>query len=113
MKATVMRNRINGNHRRQFRETIQLFIEAKMNSYNGIKVALNLTEESTTIAKDKYRASLFMIHCMLSTMENYEIAAALDIPCDLLERWENEKIFKTLMYSNYKEFLVYLGELYT
>jgi hypothetical protein len=84
-----------------------------MNSYNGIKIAFNLTEEATTIEKDKYRASLFMIHCLLNTMENNEIAAALDMPCDVLERWESEKIFKTLMYANYKEFLIYLGELYT
>ncbi len=106
-------NSINTNHRRQFREVIQLFIEKKMNSYDGIKVALNFREESITIETGKYRASLFMIHSMLRTMEQNEIAAALEMPSDLLGIWENEKIFKTLMYSNYKEFLIYLGELYT
>jgi hypothetical protein len=106
-------NSINTNHRRQFREVIQLFIEKKMNSYDGIKVALNFREESITIETGKYRASLFMIHSMLRTMEQNEIAAALEMPSDLLRIWENEKIFKTLMYSNYKEFLIYLGELYT
>ena len=106
-------NSINTNHRRQFREVIQLFIEKKMNSYDGIKVALNFTDESITIERGEYRASLFMIHSLLNTMEQNEIAAVLEIPCDLLESWENEKIFKTLIYSNYKEFLIYLGELYT
>jgi hypothetical protein len=113
MTSTGTRNRTNDNHRRQFREIIQLFIEGKMNSYNGIKVSLNFTEDSVTIEREKYRASLFMIHSILRTMEQNEIAAALEMPYDRLEGWENEKSFKTLMYSNYKEFLIYLGELYT
>jgi hypothetical protein len=46
-------------------------------------------------------------------MEQNEIAAALEMPSEQLGLWENEKIFKTLMYSNYREFLIYLGELYT
>jgi hypothetical protein len=113
MEITGTGNNTNDNHRRQFRDIIQLFIEGKMNSYNRIKVSFNCTEESVTIDRGKYRASLFMVHSMLKTMEHNEIAAALEMPCDLLARWENEKIFKTLMYSNYKEFLIYLGELYT
>lgn len=106
-------NGTNNNHRKQFREVIHLFIEGKMNSYNRVRVGCNCTEVSTTIEREMYRASLFMIHSMLKTMEHNEIAAALEISCDLLREWENEKIFKTLIYSNYKEFLIYLGELYT
>ena len=113
MAITSTRNSTNDSHRRQFREVIQLFIEGKMNNCNGIKVGCNFTDESITIERGKYRASLFMIHSLLTTMEQNEIAAVLEIPCDLLESWENEKIFKTLIYSNYKEFLIYLGELYT
>jgi hypothetical protein len=97
----------------QFRKVIQLFIDGKMNRYTTIKVRCDIREESITIEKRKYQASLFMIHRMLKTMELPAIAGRLDIPEDLLKRWENEKIFKTLIYSNYKEFLIYLGELYT
>ena len=106
----------NSAHRKellQFREVIQLFIDGKMNSYNKIKVSCNGTEESIAIEKRKYQASLCMLHMMLKTMEPNEIAEALGIPSDLLKTWKSEKTFKTLMYSNYKEFLIYLGELYT
>jgi hypothetical protein len=113
MTITGTRNRTNDNDRRQFGDIIQLFIEGKMNSYDGIKVSLNSTEDSVTIERGKYRASLFMIHSMLRTMDHNEIAAALEMPFDLLGIWEKEKTFKTLVYSNYKEFLIFLGELYT
>ena len=99
--------------RKQFRGIIQLFIDGKMNSYNKIKVSCNPTEGSITIEKTKYQASLFMIHKLLKTMELNEIAETLEVPFDLLTNWKNEKAFKSLMYSNYKEFLIYLGELYT
>jgi len=106
-------NIANNNQLHQFRAVVQLFIEGKMNSYTRIKVGCNFTEESISIEKGKYRASLFMIHSMLKTMEHNEIAEALEISSALLRQWENERIFKTLIYSNYKEFLIYLGELYT
>ena len=106
-------NIANNSELNQFREVIQLFIDGKMNSYNKIKVSCNFTEESITIEKRKYRASLFMIHSMLKTMGGNEIAETLEISYDLLKKWNNEKTFKALMYSNYKEFLIYLGELYT
>ena len=96
-----------------FRGIIQLFIDGKMNSYNKIKVSCTATEESTTIEQRKYHASLFMLHKMLKTMESNEIAETLEIPHELLGKWRNEKTFTTLVYSNYKEFLIYLGELYT
>ncbi len=99
--------------RKQFRGIIQLFIDGKMNSYNKIKVSCDPTEESITIEKTKYHASLFMLHRLLKTMELNEIAETLEVPFDLLNNWRNENAFKTLMYSNYKEFLIYLGELYT
>jgi hypothetical protein len=98
---------------REFRKIIQLFIDGKMNSYTTIRVWCDIREESITIEKSMYQASLFMIHRMLNTMELPEIAEMLDIPDDLLITWKNEKVFKTLVYSNYKEFLIYLGELYT
>ena len=106
-------NSANENDLNQFRKVIQLFIDGKMNSYNKIELRCNSSEESISIKNEKYRASLFMIHRMLKTMETKEIAETLEIPHGLLRKWENEKIFKTLMYSNYKEFLIYLGELYT
>ncbi len=109
----VETNSANENDLHQFREVIQLFIDGKMNSYNRIELRCNSSEESISIENEKYRASLFMIHRMLKTMETNEIAETLEIPHDLLRKWENEKTFKTLMYSNYKEFLIYLGELYT
>jgi hypothetical protein len=99
--------------RKQFRAIIQLFIDGKMNSYNKIRVSCGPKEESITIEKTKYHASLFMLHRLLKTMELNEIAEILEVPFDLLNNWRNEKAFKTLMYSNYKEFLIYLGELYT
>ena len=104
---------INNKDQKQFREIIQLFIDGKMNSYNKIKVSCAPTEGSITIEKAKYQASLFMLHILLKTMELRHIAEILEIPFDLLNEWRNEKAFKTLMYSNYKEFLIYLSELYT
>jgi hypothetical protein len=101
------------NDLRQFREVIQLFIEGKMNCYATIMVKADGAVEAVCIEEGKYRASLFMIHSMLKTMEREEIAAALGIPCQLLTLWEGEKLFRTLVYSNYKEFLIHLGELYT
>ncbi len=101
------------NDLRQFREVIQMFIEGKMNCYAAIMVKADCGEEGISIEKRKYRASLFMIHSMLKTMEREEIADALGISCQLLNGWESEKLFKTLVYSNYKEFLIHLGELYT
>lgn len=97
----------------EFRKVIGLFIDGKMNSYDTIRVSAGSGEESIAIEKRKYRASLFMLHRMLKTMEPDEIAETLDIPCDLWNTWNNEKIFLTLVYSNYKEFLIFLGELYT
>ena len=106
-------NSAHSKDRLQFREIIQLFIEGKMNSYNKIKVSCDSTGESITIETRKYQASLFMLHRMLKTMETNEIAETLGITYDQLRKWENERTFITLMYSNYKEFLIYLGELYT
>lgn len=96
-----------------FREVIQLFIDGKMNNFNKIKVSCDVLGESTTIDQRKYQASLFMLHRMLRTMEINEIAETLELPFDLLNGWRSEKAFTTLVYSNYKEFLIYLGELYT
>ena len=104
---------VNNKDQKQFRGIIQLFIDGKMNSYNKIKVSCDPTEGSITIEKTKYQASLFMLHRLLKTMELNEIAETLEVPFDLLSNWKNEKAFKSLMYSNYKEFLIYLGELYT
>ena len=108
-----MRMNTNATNRRQFCDVIQQFIEGKMNCYATITVKADGGEEAVSIETGKYRASLFMIHGMLKTMEHEEIAAALGIASHLLNEWENEKLFKTLVYSNYKEFLVHLGELYT
>jgi hypothetical protein len=103
----------NGKDLMAFRELIQLFIDGKMNSYNRVKVSCDVKGESTSIDKRKYRASLFMLHRMLRTMEINEIVEMLELPFDLLNEWRSEKAFTTLVYSNYKEFLIYLGELYT
>jgi len=100
-------------NRRQFREVIQLFIEGKMNCYATIVVKAGCGTEEVRIEETQYRASLLMIHRMLKTMDHEEIAAALGISCPLLNEWENQKLFRTLVYSNYKEFLMHLGELYT
>ena len=106
-------NLANNNDLIQFCEVIQLFIDGKMNNYNKIKVSCDSTEESISVEKRKYLASLFMIHRMLKTMEENEIAEKLEISYNLLKKWNNEKMFKALVYYNYKEFLIYLGELYT
>jgi len=106
-------NNVNKKDLLQFRGVIQLFIDGKINSYNKIKVSCDPTEGSITIENVKYQASLFMLHILLKTMELRNIADILEIPFDLLNEWRNEKTFKTLMYSNYKEFLIYLAELYT
>lgn len=78
-------NIANNSELNQFREVIQLFIDGKMNSYNKINVRCNFTEESISIEKRKYRASLFMIHSMLKTMKKNEIAETLEISYDLLK----------------------------
>ena len=109
----VARDGVNNKDQTQFRAIVQLFIDGKMNGYNKIKVSCSPTAESIIIEKTKYHASLFMLHRLLKTMELNEIAETLEVPFDLLSNWKNEKAFKTLMYSNYKEFLIYLGELYT
>ena len=101
------------NNRRQFRAVIQLFIERKMNCYATITVKADGGEKAVCIQESKYRASLFMIHSMLKTMEREEITAALGISSHLLTTWEGEKLFRTLVFSNYKEFLIHLGEMYT
>jgi len=109
----VTLNRAHSKDLTAFREVIQLFIDGKINSYNRIRVSCSAAEKSSVVEKRKYRASLFMIHRMLKTMESNEIAETLEISCELLEKWRSEKTFIALVYSNYREFLLYLGELYT
>ena len=109
----VEMNVANNSELNQFREVIQLFIEGKLKLYNKVKIRNNSTEESTIIGKTRYWASLLMIHSLLKTMRKDEIAETLEIPYDLLKKWNNDKMFQALMYSNYKEFLIYLGDLYT
>lgn len=84
-----------------------------MNCYATITVKADGGEAAVCIEESKYRASLFMIHTLLNTMEREEIAAALGISGHLLTTWEGEKLFRTLVFSNYKEFLIHLGEMYT
>jgi hypothetical protein len=60
-----------------------------------------------------YQAILFMIHGMLKTMEREEIADALGISCHRFNTWESKKLFRTLVCSNDKDFLMYLGGLCT
>ncbi len=101
------------NNRRQFRDVIHRFIEGKMTCYSAITVKADGGGDAVCIEAGKYRASLFMIHGMMKTMEREEITAALGISCHVLNTWESERPFMTLVYSNYKEFLIHLGELYT
>jgi hypothetical protein len=90
------------------RKLLRTFIEIKMKTYK--ELAEQSAEQNT--ARTKYLASLWMVYSVTGAMQQEEIAQQSGIPCGLLQGWESDKEFKALVECNYKDFLIYIVNLF-
>jgi hypothetical protein len=90
------------------RRLLRTFIETKMKAYSEPEA--QAADQET--AKTKYLASLWMILSVTGIMQREEIAQHAGIACDLLRGWEGDMEFKASVESNYKEFLIYIVNLF-
>jgi DNA-binding transcriptional regulator YiaG len=102
------------NNKEQMRSLLHAFIEKKIQDYSQTK-PINIMErddESGGIPTVQYHASLWMICEIFELMSHREIAKQLDVSCELLKSWETEEIFSYLTKCNYREFLIYVTDLF-
>jgi hypothetical protein len=90
------------------RKLLRTFIETKMKTYSELE-AQNADQEA---AKTKYLASLWMVFSVTGVMQQEEISQLSGIACGLLQGWESDKEFKALVECNYKDFLIYIVNLF-
>jgi hypothetical protein len=90
------------------RKLLRTFIETKMKVY--CELASQSGDRDT--AKTRYLASLWMVHSVTGVMQQEEIAQQAGIAYGLLQDWESNKEFKALVECNYKEFLIYIVNLF-
>jgi hypothetical protein len=90
------------------RKLLRTFIEIKMRAYCGL--AAQDTDQDA--AKLKYLASLWMVFSVTGIMPQEEIAQQSGIARGLLQGWESDKEFKALVGCNYKDFLIYIVNLF-
>jgi hypothetical protein len=90
------------------RKLLRAFIEKKMKTY----CELEAQDAGRDTAKTKYLASLWMVYSVTGVMQQEEIAQQTGIACSLLQDWESDKEFKALVECNYKEFLIYIVNLF-
>jgi hypothetical protein len=87
---------------------LRTFIAAKMSAYGELEA--QGTDQDA--AKTKYLAILWMVYFVTGVMQREEIAQQSGIACGLLQDWESDKEFKALVKCNYKDFLIYLVNLF-
>ncbi|MCX5903411.1 MAG: hypothetical protein NTV89_08050 [Proteobacteria bacterium] len=88
------------------RKLLRTFIETKMKTYSGLEA------QDADAAKTKYLASLWMILSVTGIMQHEEIAQQSGIACGDLQGWKSDKEFNALVECNYKEFLIYIVDLF-
>jgi hypothetical protein len=90
------------------RKLLRTFIETKMRAY----CELEAQDADQDAAKTKYLASLWMVFSVTGIMQQEEIAQLSGIARGLLQGWESDKEFKALVECNYKDFLIYIVNLF-
>jgi hypothetical protein len=90
------------------RKLLRTFIETKMKTYSELE-AQNADQEA---AKTKYLASLWMVFSVTGIMQQEEIAQLSGIARGLLQGWGSDKEFQALVECNYKDFLIYIVNLF-
>ena len=91
---------------------IQTFIEIKMKTYHELEGNGTEQDEERDGLRIKYLASLWMISSVIGIMQQEEIAEQSGISYRLLQSWEEDKMFKSLIECNYQEFLIYIVNLF-
>ena len=91
---------------------IQTFIEIKMKTYHELEENGAEQDEERDGLRIKYLASLWMISSVIGIMQREEIAEQSGISYRLLQSWEEDKMFKSLIECNYQEFLIYIVNLF-
>ena len=102
------------NNKEQVRSLLHTFIEKKIQDYAQLK-PINIEQnevKSDGLSPVQYHASLWMICGMFELMSHGEIAKKLDVSYELLKNWETEEIFSYLTKCNYREFLIYVTDLF-
>jgi hypothetical protein len=94
------------------RKLIQTFIETKMKTYRELEENSTVLDEERDGLRIKYLASLWMISSVIGIMTKEEIAEQSGISYNLLQRWKEDKTFKSLIEGNYQEFLIYIVNLF-
>jgi len=94
------------------RKLIQTFIETKMKTYRELEGNSAEQDQERDGLRLKYLASLWMISSVIGIMQQEEIAEQSGISYSLLQSWEEDKTFKSLIEYNYQEFLIYIVNLF-
>jgi hypothetical protein len=96
------------------RKLIQTFIEIKMKmkTYRVLEGISAEQDEERDGLRKKYLTSLWMISSVIGIMQQEEIAEQSGISYSLLQNWEEDKTFKTLIECNYQDFLIYMVNLF-
>ena len=94
------------------RKLIQTFIETKMQTYRELEENSAEQDEERDGLRIRYLASLWMISSVIGIMTKEEIAEQSGISYNLLQSWEEDKTFKSLIEGNYQEFLIYIVNLF-
>jgi hypothetical protein len=90
------------------RKLLRTFIETKMKTYRE----LGAQDADQDAAKTKYLASLWMILSVAGIMQHEEIAQQSGIACGLLQGWKSDKEFNASVECNYKDFLIFIVNLF-
>lgn len=94
------------------RKLLRTFIETKMKTYSALEAQNADQDTDQDAAKTKYLASLWMVFSVTGIMQQEEIAQQSGIARGILQGWESDKEFKALVECNYKDFLIYIVNLF-
>jgi hypothetical protein len=94
------------------RKLIQTFIETKMKAYQELEGSGAEPDTERDSLRIKYLASLWMISSVIGIMTREDIAEQAGIASGILQGWEEDKTFKSLVECNYQEFLIYIVNLF-
>ena len=94
------------------RKLIQTFIETKMKTYRELEGNSAEQDQERDGLRLKYLASLWMISSVVGVMTMDDIAEQAGIASGILQGWEEDKTFKSLVECNYQEFLIYIVNLF-
>lgn len=94
------------------KKLIQTFIETKMKAFPDREENDAEPQGEPGALRLRYLASLWMVSSVIGIMQHEEIAEHIGISSSLLQSWQEENYFKTLIEYNYQEFLIYTVNLF-